>query len=229
MTSPTVDKYLRVKLDHPEAIVFITVGAFCQTFFEDAAYCHQRYGWRSATWRRPRSQRRFPCAASRATSWRSMLHCSGKPVAPCTWSRGRGLNRRADSRRQLQQRHECRCVRCERQQQPVQLEHQHRVSLRARANPAGSPGRLVVPPSRRRYPCRRDGRLTFLARRRTPAASGQIEKRPGPTSRLRRTPGRGQLSKVNLEGPAPSHSLTNHHSISDATCSKDASVPLCLW
>lgn len=41
MTSPMVDKYLRTKLDHPEAIVFVTVGAFCQTFFEDAAFCSQ--------------------------------------------------------------------------------------------------------------------------------------------------------------------------------------------
>ncbi len=39
MKSPTVEKYLRLKLDHPQSIVFVTVGAFCQTFFEDAAEC----------------------------------------------------------------------------------------------------------------------------------------------------------------------------------------------
>jgi hypothetical protein len=30
MTSPTVERYLRLKLEHPQAIVFVTVGAFCQ-------------------------------------------------------------------------------------------------------------------------------------------------------------------------------------------------------
>lgn len=39
MRSPTVERYLRLKLEHPRAIVFITVGAFCQTFFEDATEC----------------------------------------------------------------------------------------------------------------------------------------------------------------------------------------------
>ncbi len=38
MTSPTVERYLRLKLEHPRAIVFVTVGAFCQTFFEDALF-----------------------------------------------------------------------------------------------------------------------------------------------------------------------------------------------
>jgi hypothetical protein len=39
MRSPTVERYLRLKLEHPRAVVFITVGAFCQTFFEDAVLC----------------------------------------------------------------------------------------------------------------------------------------------------------------------------------------------
>lgn len=39
MTSPTVEKYLRLKLDHSPAIVFVAVGAFYQTFFDDAATC----------------------------------------------------------------------------------------------------------------------------------------------------------------------------------------------
>jgi hypothetical protein len=39
MTSPTVERYLRSKLASSDAVVFITVGAFCQTFFEDAVYC----------------------------------------------------------------------------------------------------------------------------------------------------------------------------------------------
>ena len=39
MRSPTVERYLRLKLEHPRALVFVTVGAFCQTFFEDAAEC----------------------------------------------------------------------------------------------------------------------------------------------------------------------------------------------
>ena len=39
MRSPTVERYLRRKLEHPRAIVFVTVGAFCQTFFEDATEC----------------------------------------------------------------------------------------------------------------------------------------------------------------------------------------------
>lgn len=39
MTSPLIEQYLRLKLEHPEAIVFIRAGAFYQTFFEDAAVC----------------------------------------------------------------------------------------------------------------------------------------------------------------------------------------------
>lgn len=39
MRSPTVERYLRLKLDHPRAIVFVSVGAFCQSFFEDAVEC----------------------------------------------------------------------------------------------------------------------------------------------------------------------------------------------
>ena len=41
MISPTIERYLRLKLDYAEAIVFITAGAFCQTFFEDAIFCGQ--------------------------------------------------------------------------------------------------------------------------------------------------------------------------------------------
>jgi hypothetical protein len=41
MTSPTIEKYLRLKLTQPRAVVFVTVGAFCQTFFEDAVFCGQ--------------------------------------------------------------------------------------------------------------------------------------------------------------------------------------------
>ncbi len=39
MRSPTVERYLRLKLEHPRSVVFVTVGAFCQTFFEDATEC----------------------------------------------------------------------------------------------------------------------------------------------------------------------------------------------
>ena len=39
MRSPTVERYLRLKLEYPRAVVFVTVGAFCQTFFEDAVEC----------------------------------------------------------------------------------------------------------------------------------------------------------------------------------------------
>ncbi|MGH8584537.1 MAG: hypothetical protein ACREWG_17565 [Gammaproteobacteria bacterium] len=39
MKSPTVERYLRLKLEHPQSVVFITVGAFCQTYFEDATEC----------------------------------------------------------------------------------------------------------------------------------------------------------------------------------------------
>jgi len=39
MRSPTVERYLRAKLEHPRAIVFITTGVFCQSFFEDAVEC----------------------------------------------------------------------------------------------------------------------------------------------------------------------------------------------
>jgi hypothetical protein len=39
MRSPTIERYLRVKLEHPRAVVFLTAGAFCQTFFEDAIEC----------------------------------------------------------------------------------------------------------------------------------------------------------------------------------------------
>jgi hypothetical protein len=41
MRSPTVERYLRLKLEHPHAVVFVTVGAFCQSFFEDAAACER--------------------------------------------------------------------------------------------------------------------------------------------------------------------------------------------
>jgi hypothetical protein len=41
MTSPTIEKYLQLKLEHPQALVFVAVGAFCQTFFEDAVVCAQ--------------------------------------------------------------------------------------------------------------------------------------------------------------------------------------------
>jgi len=39
MRSPTVEKYLRAKLEHPRAIIFITTGVFCQSFFADAVEC----------------------------------------------------------------------------------------------------------------------------------------------------------------------------------------------
>jgi DNA mismatch repair protein MutS len=39
MRSPTIERYLRLKLEHPQAVVFVTTGAFCQTFFEDATEC----------------------------------------------------------------------------------------------------------------------------------------------------------------------------------------------
>jgi len=39
MVSATIERYLRVRLQHPDKIVFLTVGAFCQTFFEDAVAC----------------------------------------------------------------------------------------------------------------------------------------------------------------------------------------------
>lgn len=39
MTSPTIERYLRLRLAHPAAVVFVRVGAFYQTFFEDAAEC----------------------------------------------------------------------------------------------------------------------------------------------------------------------------------------------
>jgi hypothetical protein len=39
MRSPTIERYLRAKLEHPRAVVFVATGAFCQSFFEDAAEC----------------------------------------------------------------------------------------------------------------------------------------------------------------------------------------------
>lgn len=39
MTSPTIERYLRLRLAHPAAVVLVRVGAFYQTFFEDAAEC----------------------------------------------------------------------------------------------------------------------------------------------------------------------------------------------
>ncbi len=44
MTSPQVERYLRAKLDHPHDIVFVTSGAFLQTFFDDALECGKRLG-----------------------------------------------------------------------------------------------------------------------------------------------------------------------------------------
>jgi hypothetical protein len=41
MTSPTIEKYLGSKLEHPQAVVFLAIGVFCQTFFEDAIFCGQ--------------------------------------------------------------------------------------------------------------------------------------------------------------------------------------------
>ena len=35
----TIERYLRLKLEHPRAVVFLTAGAFCQSFFEDAVAC----------------------------------------------------------------------------------------------------------------------------------------------------------------------------------------------
>lgn len=43
MTSPLIEQYLRLKLEHPEAIVFIRAGAFYQTFFEDAVVCGRAF------------------------------------------------------------------------------------------------------------------------------------------------------------------------------------------
>jgi len=45
MTSPTIEKYLRAKLDHPQALVVVGVGAFFQTFFEDAVWCARELGF----------------------------------------------------------------------------------------------------------------------------------------------------------------------------------------
>ena len=39
MTSPTIERWLRAKLDHPNEVVFVVVGTFYQTFFDDAALC----------------------------------------------------------------------------------------------------------------------------------------------------------------------------------------------
>ncbi|MCC6850115.1 MAG: hypothetical protein IT294_16575 [Deltaproteobacteria bacterium] len=44
MTSPTIARYLRLRLEHPEAIVFLTSGAFCQAFFEDGVFCGRELG-----------------------------------------------------------------------------------------------------------------------------------------------------------------------------------------
>ena len=45
MTSPTIEKYLRTKLEHPATLVLVAVGAFYQTFFEDAAWCARELGF----------------------------------------------------------------------------------------------------------------------------------------------------------------------------------------
>ena len=39
MRSPTIERWLHLKLEHPRAVVFLTAGAFCQSFFEDAVEC----------------------------------------------------------------------------------------------------------------------------------------------------------------------------------------------
>lgn len=41
MTSPTIERYLRTKLEHPGAVVFLRAGSFLVTFFEDAALCNR--------------------------------------------------------------------------------------------------------------------------------------------------------------------------------------------
>jgi hypothetical protein len=44
MTSPQIERYLRVKLEHQHDIVFIKSGIFLQTFFEDAVECSKLMG-----------------------------------------------------------------------------------------------------------------------------------------------------------------------------------------
>lgn len=43
MTSPMIERYLAAKLAHPGALVLVTAGAFCQTFFEDAKFMHTEF------------------------------------------------------------------------------------------------------------------------------------------------------------------------------------------
>lgn len=43
MTSPLIERYLAAKLAHPGALVLVTSGAFCQTFFEDAKFMHTEF------------------------------------------------------------------------------------------------------------------------------------------------------------------------------------------
>ncbi|MBM3668207.1 MAG: hypothetical protein FJW90_12210 [Actinobacteria bacterium] len=44
MQSPLVERYLNAKLAHPDAVVLVGAGAFCQAFFEDARLVGRELG-----------------------------------------------------------------------------------------------------------------------------------------------------------------------------------------
>jgi hypothetical protein len=83
MRSPTVERYLRLKLEHPRAIVFLTTGAFCQSFFEDATDCGRllRIAVRDLA-AESESQRIFTCGIPKARLERyiCLLQQAGREV-----------------------------------------------------------------------------------------------------------------------------------------------------
>ncbi len=69
MRSPPIERHLRLTLEQLRAIVFVTTGAFCQTFLEDATACGRvlRVAVRDCA-AAAESARISACGVSRATS-----------------------------------------------------------------------------------------------------------------------------------------------------------------
>jgi hypothetical protein len=83
MTSPTIEKYLRAKLDHPSTLVVVGVGAFYQTFFEDAAWCARELGFMLRDLAADSEPERIPACGfprGRLDHYREVLASRGRTV-----------------------------------------------------------------------------------------------------------------------------------------------------
>ena len=83
MTSPTIEKYLRAKLDQPQAFVLVAVGAFYQTFFEDAPWCARELGFALRNLAADPEPEKIPACGfprSRFDHYREVLASRGRTV-----------------------------------------------------------------------------------------------------------------------------------------------------